>query len=67
MKLGRLTKIDPREVWLSEPQHFMPWLAREENIELLAETLGLELEAEAQANQCSPSAAMKMLRSAVRA
>ena len=54
MKLGRLTKIDPRVVWLSEPQHFTPWLAREENIELLAETLGLELEVEAQEKQVGP-------------
>lgn len=54
MKLGRLARIDPREVWLSEPQHFTPWLAREENIELLSETLGLELEVEAQEKQVGP-------------
>lgn len=54
MDLGRLTRIDPRDVWSSEPLHFTPWLAREENIELLAQTLGLDLEVEAQEKQVGP-------------
>ena len=36
------------EVWETEPQHFTPWLAREENLTLLGNTLGIELELEAQ-------------------
>lgn len=54
MKLGRLQKIDPRDIWLSEAQHFTPWLAQEQNIELLAEALGMELEVEAQEKQVGP-------------
>jgi len=42
--LGRLEKVDLRKCWQSEPQDFTPWLAQEENIALLGETLGIELE-----------------------
>ena len=44
--LGRLERVEPREVWKAEDQDFTPWLAK--NITILAETLGLELETEAQ-------------------
>lgn len=44
MKLARLTKVELREQWKDEAKDFTPWLAAEENISLLAETLGLELE-----------------------
>jgi len=47
-RLGRLTRVDLREVWTSEASKFTPWLARPENLGLLAETLGIELELEAQ-------------------
>ena len=39
--LGRLQTIDLREVWPSEPYNFTPWLAEAENLQFLAETLGL--------------------------
>jgi len=45
--LGQLTRVDLRTVWTSEPAEFTPWLAKEENLNLLGETLGLELEIEA--------------------
>lgn len=54
MKLGRLKKVDAREAWPTEDKHFTPWLASDENIELLSETLGLELEVEAQEKQVGP-------------
>ncbi|HYI39432.1 MAG TPA: DUF4268 domain-containing protein [Allosphingosinicella sp.] len=44
--IGRLVDIDLREVWASEPYAFTPWLASEENLQFLAESLdlpGLEL------------------------
>jgi len=41
-ELGRLSRLDPREVWKSESTDFTPWLA--ENVGHLAEVLGLELE-----------------------
>lgn len=43
-----LTPVDLNEVWETEPQHFTPWLAREENLTLLGKALGIELELEAQ-------------------
>lgn len=43
-KLGRLEKVNLRSCWESEPRDFTPWLAEEENIILLGETLGIELE-----------------------
>lgn len=46
--LGRLQRVDLRTIWTSEPVQFTPWLARPENLEILGETLGLELELEAQ-------------------
>ena len=42
--LKQLTPVDLSEVWETEPHHFTPWLAREENLTLLGETLGMELE-----------------------
>ena len=46
--LGRLIRVELRDVWQSEASHFTPWLAREANLSILSETLGLELELEAQ-------------------
>ena len=46
--LKQLTPVDLSEVWETESQHFTPWLAKEENLTLLGETLGMELEFEAQ-------------------
>jgi len=44
--LGRLQPIKLSEVWVDEARDFTPWLARPENLSLLAETLGIELELE---------------------
>ena len=52
--LGRLERIDLRDIWRTEDQDFTPWLAREENIETLAKTLRLELEVEAQEKEVGP-------------
>jgi hypothetical protein len=54
INLGRLKKVDVREAWITEDKHFTPWLASDENIELLSEALGLELEVEAQEKQVGP-------------
>lgn len=40
-KLDRLRQVDLRSVWGSEPRQFTPWLAQQENLDLLSETLGL--------------------------
>ena len=48
MNLGRLEKIaDLREVWKTEAQDFTPWLANEDNLTLLGETIHINLELEA--------------------
>jgi hypothetical protein len=52
--LGRLRKVDLREAWVSESSHFTPWLAQEENLKLLGEAIGMELELESQEKDVGP-------------
>lgn len=52
--LGRLQKVDLREAWASECSDFTPWLAQEENLKLLGETIGIDLELEAQEKEVGP-------------
>src|SRR6266545_1786839 len=44
--LGRLEPVDLRTYWIDEARDFTPWLAQEENLALLGETIGIELELE---------------------
>ena len=44
--LGRLKKVDLREFFKDEARDFTPWLAEENNLELLGDTLGLDIELE---------------------
>ena len=53
-ELGRLIRVPLREYWEGEASDFTPWLADEKNIGLLAETIGLELEVEAQERNVGP-------------
>ena len=41
--LGRLERVELREVWTTEDQDFTPWLAQETNLAVLSETLNMEL------------------------
>ena len=52
--LGRLQRVDLREVWSSESADFTPWLARPENMKVLEETLGMELEVESEEKSVGP-------------
>src|SRR6266568_3526303 len=52
--LGRLERVTLRDIWESESSDFTPWLAQPENIKLLAEATGLELELEAQEKFVGP-------------
>ena len=52
--LGRLEPVDLRNIWVSEATGFTPWLARPENMAVLAETLGIDLELEAQEKAVGP-------------
>ncbi|BBN96996.1 hypothetical protein DEIGR_320142 [Deinococcus grandis] len=43
--LGRLRRLeDIRTVWPNEAQNFTPWLAEDDSLALLGETIGMELE-----------------------
>ena len=44
MGLGKLITVDLREYWENEAIDFTPWLAEEENISLLGESIGIDLE-----------------------
>ena len=52
--LGRLTRMDPRAIWGSEAGHFTPWFAQGDNLRLLGEAVGLEIELEAQEQNVGP-------------
>ena len=51
--LGRLKKVDLRKFFKDEARDFTPWLAEESNLELLSETLGLDIELEETPNSFS--------------
>jgi hypothetical protein len=44
--LGALHKVNLRTYWQNEAYDFTPWLAAEENISMLSEALGIDLEVE---------------------
>jgi hypothetical protein len=53
--LGRLERItDLRSIWNSESGDFTPWLAEEENLKLLGDTIGIDLELDSQEKGVGP-------------
>lgn len=44
MELGRLEKVELRDAWQTEDRGFTPWLAKIENIEILSQEIGINLE-----------------------
>jgi len=52
--LGRLEKVELRDIWKSEDRDFTPWLAGEDNMAVLSEALGMDLEVEAQEQNVGP-------------
>ena len=47
IQLGIMKKIDDlRQVWAHEALEFTPWLAKAENMKLLGETIGMDIEVE---------------------
>ncbi len=41
--LGKLKEVDLRQVWKHEALNFTQWLAKDENLALLSETLGIDI------------------------
>lgn len=52
--LDKLQKVDLRDVWPLEDRNFTPWLAEEENLKLLSETLNIDFELEDQEKYVGP-------------
>lgn len=52
--LGKLERVDLRTVWANEANDFTPWLATEENLALLGDTINMDLELEAQEQHVGP-------------
>lgn len=42
-KLGKLTRVDLREIWKNEEHDFSNWLAEEENLTKLSDEIGIEI------------------------
>lgn len=53
-EFGILEKVDLRTAWITEAGHFTPWLAKSENLRLLGDTIGIDLELEAQEKSVGP-------------
>lgn len=45
-RLGKLESVDIRLLWQNEERDFTPWLAKDANIQLLADEIGVDLEVE---------------------
>ncbi|MSQ28172.1 MAG: DUF4268 domain-containing protein [Dehalococcoidia bacterium] len=52
--LGRLERVELRNAWQGEATDFTPWLAQSENISLLGDAIGVELEVESQEKSVGP-------------
>lgn len=57
LELGRLERVELRNIWVNEAMHFTPWLAQAENLRLLGEAIGIDLELEAQEKSVGPFSA----------
>jgi len=53
-KLGRLERVGLRDAWSNEAGGFTPWLAEPENLRLLGETIGIDLELQAREREVGP-------------
>ncbi|MDP4291002.1 MAG: DUF4268 domain-containing protein [Bacteroidota bacterium] len=65
MKIGKLEKVDIRQLWNGEASDFTPWLAKDENIELLSDVIGVDLEVVQQEKNVGPFRADILCKSTV--
>ena len=42
-KLGKLEKVNLRDIWANEEYDFSVWLSKEENLKELSNTIGIEI------------------------
>ncbi len=54
VKLGKLKEVEVRELWKGEATDFTPWLAKEDNIALLNDAIGIDLEVIKQEKDVGP-------------
>lgn len=54
VQLGRLERVDVRAAWENEATGFTPWLAQADNLALLGQTVGIDLQLEAQERSVGP-------------
>lgn len=54
LRLGRLERVELRNIWISESTDFTPWLAEDENIARLGEVIGMDLELEGKERSVGP-------------
>ena len=64
-QLGRLARVDLPQAWIGEASDFTPWLAHQDNITLLGEAIGIELEVESQEKNVGPFRADILCRDTV--
>jgi hypothetical protein len=61
-ELGKLEKVSLRKLWPNEAADFTPWLSKPENLKLLGESLGMELELEEIEQEVGPYSADLLLK-----
>ncbi len=54
MRIGKLDKVELRKLWKGEASDFTPWLAKDENIKQLGDTIQIELEVIEQEKNVGP-------------
>ena len=45
--LGKIERIPVREHWKNEERDFTPWLAKDDNIQILSDEIGIDIEVQA--------------------
>lgn len=65
MKIGKLKKVEIRDLWKGEASDFTPWLAMEDNIAQLGEAVGIELDVIEQERNVGPFRADILCRNTI--